>query len=232
MTIKVELGTPLLARNEEIAEEIRYLAEENHLFIINIMSSPGAGKTTLLESALGYLQKELRTAVIEGDIATTRDADRISAHGVEAVQLNTNGACHLDARMVYQAMQKLTLSQVDLLLIENIGNLVCPAEFNLGEDLRLVLLSTTEGNDKVVKYPVMFRDAQMLVLNKVDLLPYTDFSTEELERDVAGLNPALEIFYTSARLGQGIEDWAQRIIQIVRENYGVPEADHPVVEKY
>ncbi|CAA7601647.1 hydrogenase accessory protein HypB [Acididesulfobacillus acetoxydans] len=221
MTIKVDLGTPLLARNEEMAEEIRYLAAENQIFIVNIMSSPGAGKTTLLEQALGYLTKELRTAVIEGDIATTRDADRISAHGVEAVQLNTEGACHLDARMVYRAMQKLDLTQVDLLLIENIGNLVCPAEFNLGEDLRLVLLSTTEGNDKVVKYPVMFRDAQMLVINKVDLLPYTDFSREELAGDVAGLNPALEIFYTSARSGEGVENWVKRLVGLVRAKYGV-----------
>ncbi|KLU58632.1 hydrogenase isoenzymes nickel incorporation protein HypB [Peptococcaceae bacterium CEB3] len=221
MTIKVDLGTPLLARNEEMAEEIRYLAAENRLFIVNIMSSPGAGKTTLLEKSLAYLKKDLRTAVIEGDIATTRDADRISAHGVEAVQLNTDGACHLDARMVYRALQKLDLARLDLLLIENIGNLVCPAEFNLGEDLRLVLLSTTEGNDKVVKYPVMFRDAQMLVINKLDLLPYTDFSREELAKDVAGINPALEIFYTSARGGQGVEDWVKRLVGLVRAKYGV-----------
>ncbi|MHB1653115.1 MAG: hydrogenase nickel incorporation protein HypB [Desulfitobacteriaceae bacterium] len=215
MTIKIELGTPLLARNEEIAEEIRYLCEENQIYLINIMSSPGAGKTTLLEKALKYLQARLKVAVIEGDIATTRDADRISAHGVVAVQLNTNGACHLDARMVYQAIQKLDLANLNLILIENIGNLVCPAEFNLGEDLRVVLLSTAEGNDKVVKYPVMFRDSQILVLNKKDLLPYTDFSIEELERDIQTINPNMEIFYVSARLDEGVEDWANRLVQIV-----------------
>lgn len=218
MTIKVELQTPILARNEEAAEEIRYICQQHHIFLVNIMSSPGAGKTTLLEKALRYLSRELRTAVIEGDIATTRDADRISAQGVEAVQLNTHGACHLDARMVYQALKKLEWSQLDLILIENIGNLVCPAEFNLGEDLRVVLLSTTEGNDKIVKYPVMFRDAQMLVLNKVDLLPYTDFSKAEMEQDLAGLNPGMEIFYVSARLEQGVEEWANRLIKLVKRS--------------
>lgn len=214
MTITVELGTSLLARNEEMAEEIRYLCQDHGIFLINIMSSPGAGKTTLLEKGLKYLKTKLRVAVIEGDIATTRDADRISAQGIEAVQLNTNGACHLDARMVYQAMKKLDLSALDLILVENIGNLVCPAEFNLGEQLRIVLLSTAEGNDKIVKYPVMFRDAQMFVLNKIDLLPYTDFNLTELEKDLRAINPELEIFHVSARSEQGVEGWANRIISL------------------
>lgn len=218
MTITVELGTPLLARNEEIAEEIRYLCQENGIYLVNIMSSPGAGKTTLLEKGIKFLQAKLRVAVIEGDIATTRDADRISAHGIEAVQLNTNGACHLDARMVYQAIKKLDLKNLDLILVENIGNLVCPAEFNLGERLRIVLLSTTEGNDKIVKYPVMFRDAQMFILNKIDLIPYTDFSLDELQKDLSIINPELEVFQVSARLDQGVEDWANRIINLVQEN--------------
>lgn len=214
MTITVELGTSLLARNEEMAEEIRYLCQDDGIFLINIMSSPGAGKTTLLEKGLKYLKTKLRVAVIEGDIATTRDADRISAQGIEAVQLNTNGACHLDARMVYQAMKKLDLSALDLILVENIGNLVCPAEFNLGEQLRIVLLSTAEGNDKIVKYPVMFRDAQMFVLNKIDLLPYTDFNLTDLQKDLHAINPELEIFHVSARSEQGVEDWANRIISL------------------
>lgn len=216
MTIKVELGAAILARNEEMAEEIRYLCQDHKIFLVNIMSSPGAGKTTLLEKALKYLKTQLRVAVIEGDIATTRDADRISAQGIEAVQLNTNGACHLDARMVYQAIKQLDLSALDLILVENIGNLVCPAEFNLGENLRLVLLSTTEGNDKIVKYPVMFREAHMFILNKIDLLPYTDFNLSELERDLRRLNPQLEVFHVSARLDQGIEDWANRLVSIVK----------------
>lgn len=218
MTIRVELGTSLLARNEEMAAEIRYLCQDNNIFLVNIMSSPGAGKTTLLEKSLNFLKKHIKVAVIEGDIATTRDADRISAQGINAVQLNTNGACHLDARMVYQAFQKLDLSALDLILVENIGNLVCPAEFDLGENLRIVLLSITEGNDKIVKYPVMFRDAQMFLLNKIDLLPYTDFNLAELEKDLRTINSELEVFHVSARLGLGIEAWSNRLISIVRNH--------------
>ncbi|WP_206812579.1 hydrogenase nickel incorporation protein HypB [Paradesulfitobacterium ferrireducens] len=218
MTIRVELGTSLLARNEEMAAEIRYLCQDNNIFLVNIMSSPGAGKTTLLEKSLNFLKTHIKVAVIEGDIATTRDADRISAQGINAVQLNTNGACHLDARMVYQAFQKLDLSALDLILVENIGNLVCPAEFDLGENLRIVLLSITEGNDKIVKYPVMFRDAQMFLLNKIDLLPYTDFNLAELEKDLRTINSELEVFHVSARLGLGIEAWSNRLISIVRNH--------------
>lgn len=211
MTIKVELGTTLLARNDELAAEIRYLCQENKILLVNIMSSPGAGKTTLLEKTLPKLKERVRVAIIEGDIATTRDADRISAQGVTAVQLNTNGSCHLDARMIYQAIEKLNLAQLDLIIVENIGNLVCPAEFNLGEDLRVVLLSTTEGNDKIVKYPLMFREAQILVVNKTDLLPYTDFDLKELEQDALTINPDLQIHYVSARQGQGIDEFAGQL---------------------
>jgi hydrogenase nickel incorporation protein HypB len=215
MTIKVELGTPLLARNEQAAQEIRTLCQANNIYLLNIMSSPGAGKTTLLEASLKWFKTQLRVAVIEGDIATTRDADRISAQGIPAVQLNTNGACHLDARMIYQALDSLDLANLDLIIVENVGNLVCPAEFDLGEDLRVVVLSTTEGNDKILKYPLMFQEAGMLVLNKMDLLPYTDFSVQELEQDVQGLNHGLEIFYVSASKDRGVEDWTRRIVERV-----------------
>jgi hydrogenase nickel incorporation protein HypB len=215
MTIKVELGTPLLARNEQAAQEIRTLCQANNIYLLNIMSSPGAGKTTLLEASLKWFKIQLRVAVIEGDIATTRDADRISAQGIPAVQLNTNGACHLDARMIYQALDSLDLANLDLIIVENVGNLVCPAEFDLGEDLRVVVLSTTEGNDKILKYPLMFQEAGMLVLNKMDLLPYTDFSIQELEHDVKGLNHGLEIFYVSASKDRGVEEWTRRIVERV-----------------
>jgi hydrogenase nickel incorporation protein HypB len=215
MTIKVELGTPLLARNEQAAQEIRTLCQANNIYLLNIMSSPGAGKTTLLEASLKWFKIQLRVAVIEGDIATTRDADRISAQGIPAVQLNTNGACHLDARMIYQALDSLDLANLDLIIVENVGNLVCPAEFDLGEDLRVVVLSTTEGNDKIPKYPLMFQEAGMLVLNKMDLLPYTDFSIQELEHDVKGLNHGLEIFYVSASKDRGVEEWTRRIVERV-----------------
>lgn len=211
MTIKVELGTTLLARNDELAAEIRYVCADNGIFLINIMSSPGAGKTTLLEKTLPKLKNTVRVAIIEGDIATTRDADRISAQGVTAVQLNTDGGCHLDARMIYQALQQLNLAELDLIIIENIGNLVCPAEFSLGEDLRIALLSTTEGNDKIVKYPLMFREAQILVINKTDLLPYTDFNIKELEHDVLSINPDLQIHYVSARQDTGIDSFAEQL---------------------
>ena len=222
MTITVRLDSPILLRNEEAAREIRDLCQENKIFLVNIMSSPGAGKTTLLEATLRRLDRRVRTAVIEGDLATTRDADRIAALGVPAVQLNTNGACHLDARMVLQALSQLDLANLDLVIVENVGNLVCPAEFDLGESLRVVVLSTTEGNDKVSKYPLIFRTAGLMVLNKVDLLPYTDFSVPELAADTRLINPDLEILHVSARSGDGLDAWVQRLSQTVNTVNAVP----------
>ena len=182
---------------------------------MNLMSSPGSGKTSTLERTIEILPQGLRLAVIEGDIYTTRDAERIEARGVPVVQINTAGACHLDARMIKPALGDFDLGAVDLLIVENVGNLVCPAEFDLGEDARAVVLSVTEGNDKPMKYPLVFRLAKAALINKVDLLPYTDCDLGELERDMALINPELKTFQVSARTGQGFDHWMEWLVEQV-----------------
>src|SRR5436309_4899764 len=163
------------------------------------MSSPGAGKTTLLERTITRLRGELAIGVIEGDIETSADAERIEAAGAETVQINTRGACHLEAHMIRSALAELELAHIHLLVIENIGNLVCPAAWNLGEDIRIVMVSTTEGDDKPAKYPQMFAVSQVMVVNKIDLLPHVDYSTEKVRRQALAINPNLRIFEVSCR---------------------------------
>ncbi len=207
--VKVRLATPMLQENDEVARENRNLFRERGIFVLNLMSSPGSGKTSTLERTIEHLPEGLRLAVIEGDIYTTRDAERIEARGVPVVQINTAGACHLDARMIKPALEDFDLGAVDLLIVENVGNLVCPAEFDLGEDARAVVLSVTEGNDKPMKYPLIFRLSRAALINKIDLLPYTDCDMAELERDMAMINPELKTFQVSARTGQGFEHWLE-----------------------
>jgi hydrogenase nickel incorporation protein HypB len=197
----------MLQENDEVARENRTLFQERGIFVLNLMSSPGSGKTSTLERTIEQLPDGLRLAVIEGDIYTTRDAERIEARGVPVVQINTAGACHLDARMIKPTLDDFDLGAIDLLIVENVGNLVCPAEFDLGEDARAVVLSVTEGNDKPMKYPLIFRLARAALINKIDLLPYTDCDLAELERDMAMINPELKMFQVSARTGQGFEAW-------------------------
>ncbi|ABZ84056.1 hydrogenase accessory protein hypb [Heliomicrobium modesticaldum Ice1] len=205
--MQIKLGQNLLGANGVIAGEIRRLMEEKGIFLLNLMSSPGAGKTTLLEKTLTALKDRLRLAVIEGDVATTKDAERIARLGISVVQINTHGACHLDAAMVRDVLPAFDLDSLDLLIVENVGNLVCPAEFDLGESMKVVVLSTTEGNDKVLKYPLMFREADALLLNKIDLLPFTDFHLDELADDLGRIHPGLPRFDLSARTGEGMERW-------------------------
>jgi len=183
------------------------------------MSSPGSGKTSILEKVIGRLKNELRIAVIEGDIYTTKDAERIEAQGVEVVQINTGGACHLDGDMIKGALDELNLDAIDLLVIENVGNLVCPAEFEIGEDIKISVLSTTEGNDKPLKYPLMFEKSSAVILNKVDLIEYTNFSKEEFYKDINALNSNAKIFETSCINEKGIEElclWINEKIMIKR----------------
>ena len=182
---------------------------------INLMGSPGAGKTSLLESVMALLSPTLQVAVIEGDLFTTKDAERVAALGIPAVQINTRGACHLDGSMMEGALGQLDLDGIDLLIIENIGNLVCPAEFDLGEDFRLCLLSVTEGEDKISKYPLMFKDANAVVLNKVDLLPYVDFDREQFYQDLTLLNPKATILELSCRTAAGLTELVEWIKQCV-----------------
>ncbi|MCX5716756.1 MAG: hydrogenase nickel incorporation protein HypB, partial [Nitrospirae bacterium] len=169
--MKVKVVTRILEANERIAAENRRLFDEAMVYVINLMSAPGAGKTSLLEKTIKELNGKIKTAVIEGDIAGTSDSERISSLGVPVIQINTGGACHLDANMINEVLESLPLKEIDLLFVENVGNLVCPAEFNIGEDMKVMLLSITEGDDKPLKYPLMFQESSALILNKIDLLP-------------------------------------------------------------
>ena len=197
----------VLKANDEIAAENKRFFADHGILAINMMSSPGAGKTTLIENTIKALNDKFRIAVIEGDIQTTFDADRISATGALAAQINTEGGCHLDANMVGQALQQMDLDSVDAVIIENVGNLVCPAGYDLGEDARVVLLSTTEGDDKPLKYPLMFDIATALVINKTDLLPYVDCDTSKIRAGATKINPDVDIFEVSCKTGNGLGEW-------------------------
>ena len=205
--MKVKVVADILSANERIAEENRRLFRENGVFVINLMSSPGAGKTTLLEKTLAALREKYRIGVIEGDVATTADAERIEKTGVPVVQINTGSMCHLDGNMIKNALDEFDMKALDLLIVENVGNLVCPAEFNVGEDCKVMLLSTAEGDDKPLKYPLMWRESSALIINKTDLIPYTNFSLDKATKDSRTINPKLEIFPLSCRTGEGLPAW-------------------------
>lgn len=204
--MKVKVATKILEANDRIALENRRLFDKAGVFVINLMSAPGAGKTSLLEKTLEQ-KTDLKIGVIEGDIAGTDDAERVERLGAPVVQINTGGACHLDANMIYEVLGELPLETLDILVIENVGNLVCPAEFKVGENMKVMLLSITEGHDKPLKYPLMFQESSALVLNKIDLVPYTNVDMEKIRKDALSLNPGLKIFEVSCRTGQGIGEW-------------------------
>ena len=197
----------VLEKNDAIAAANRARFAAEGLFVLNIVSSPGAGKTTLLERTLERLKGHWRVGVIEGDVQTDLDARRVAEYGVPVVQIVTNGGCHLEANLVQRALDQLDLQALDLLIIENVGNLVCPANYDLGEAMKVVVLSTTEGEDKPLKYPGMFRNASVLVINKIDLLPYVDVDLEAIRRHARQINPNLRIFEVSCKTGAGLPDW-------------------------
>lgn len=197
----------ILEANQRIADQNREIFDRNHLLVINLMSSPGAGKTSLLEVTIDRLQDRVRIGVIEGDIQSSLDALRIAAKGVQAVQVNTDGACHLDGNMIREAMNQLDLSVLDLLIVENVGNLVCPAEFNVGEHMKIMLLSVAEGDDKPSKYPLMFQESSVLIINKIDLLPYVNCSVDKIRDSVSHLHADMVIFEVSCRTGDGLDTW-------------------------
>ena len=180
---------------------------EAGVYVINLMGAPGAGKTSLLVDTILRLRDKVRIGVIEGDIAGTDDAERINETGVPVVQINTGGACHLDANMISEVLPDLPLHDLDYLIVENVGNLVCPAEFSIGEDVKIMVLSLTEGDDKPLKYPLMFRKSAALLLNKVDLLPHIDVDMDKIHRHVTSLNPEIKIFPISCRTGKGCSNW-------------------------
>jgi hydrogenase nickel incorporation protein HypB len=197
----------ILSANDRLAEENRTRLDNTSVYAINLMASPGAGKTSLIEHTIKHLNGKLRLAVVDGDIATSIDADRAAAAGAEAVQINTGGECHLDAVMLQGALNQLELAKYDLLLVENVGNLICPAAFKLGTHLNVLIASIPEGDDKPYKYPPMYRGVDALVINKIDLLPYIDFDMQYFQRGVEVLNPGLVTFPLSCRTGEGLEAW-------------------------
>ncbi|MBT3601890.1 MAG: hydrogenase nickel incorporation protein HypB [Candidatus Latescibacteria bacterium] len=197
----------LMAANDDFAGQIRSLLAQKNIPMFNLIGGPGCGKTTLLEQTISAVASDLRLAVIEGDIATPRDAERIAEAGAESIQINTQGSCHLDANLVLRALEELDLVQADLVVVENVGNLVCPAEFDIGEHAKVGMLSVTEGDDKVLKYPLLFREAKVVILNKVDLLPYVSFDRSRFYDDLKQLNGKAQIIEISATTGDGMETW-------------------------
>jgi len=208
MNIKViQVGEKILGKNEDKAKENKKRLDERKILTVNIMSSPGAGKTSFILSTIKQLSKKYKVAVIEGDVASSVDAEKVNAVGAPVVQINTGGGCHLDAFMVEEGLDNLPLENIDLLFIENVGNLICPNAYLLGEDIRLMIASLPEGDDKPYKYPAMFADSDVVILNKTDLQPYLDFNEKAFRKVVDGLNPDVIIFLVSCKMGTGLKEW-------------------------
>ena len=207
--MKINVMQDVLQANDRIAGENRQLFRKNRNLVLNLMSSPGAGKTSLLEKTAEKLAGKLRMGVVVGDIETTRDADRISRFNVPAIQLTTGTACHLDANMVASALPHLQLDKLDVLVVENVGNLVCPAEFVVGEDYKIMILSVTEGDEKPLKYPLMFKESALMLINKIDLLQYTNFNLEEAKGNARKINPSIDIIEISCTKGTGLDAWIE-----------------------
>ena len=203
----ITIERKVLEKNDEIAVRNRSLFEEQGIYALNLVSSPGAGKTSILEKTFQELRSEMHVAVIEGDVQTDLDAQRVSRYGVPVVQIVTLGGCHLDASLIQDALAKLDLTGVELLFIENVGNLVCPSNYDLGEAMKVVVLSTTEGDDKPLKYPAMIRNSSVLLINKTDLIPYVSCDLDVLRNNALKINPDLKIFELSCVTGEGMSDW-------------------------
>jgi hydrogenase nickel incorporation protein HypB len=218
MSPRIPVVEKILSANERLAAENRARLDETGVLAINIMASPGGGKTSLIEHTIGALSSRLQVAVVDGDVATSIDADRAAAAGAVAVQINTGGECHIDAVMLQGALDELTLDQIDLLIVENVGNLICPASFALGTHKSVLIASVPEGDDKPYKYPGMYRGVDALVINKIDLLPYVDFDMEYFKRGVEILNPGLVTFPLSCRTGEGLETWFNWVIDALAEH--------------
>ena len=205
--MKISVVRDILEANDRIAQENRAIFDENNLMVINLMSSPGAGKTSLLEKTIDSLKNDLKIGVIEGDIQSSKDAERIAQKEIPVVQINTGGACHLDGNMIRDTFKEFNFEDLDLLVVENVGNLVCPAEFKVGEDFKAMILSVPEGDDKPSKYPLMFHESKVLLINKIDLIPYLDCNIENIKKEALKVNPHLTIFEISCKSGEGLETW-------------------------
>lgn len=214
---KVNVRENILSENDRVAAENRALFADAGVLVLNLISSPGSGKTTLLEGTLDRLPDGVRALVIEGDVSTDRDIERVRARGADGVQINTAGGCHLSARMIADVLPSLDIASADVVFIENVGNLICPSTYDLGEDAKVVLLATTEGDDKPMKYPAIFHEATLAVINKVDLLPHLSYDTAKVEREIEVLNAACAIMRVSALRGDGMDLWIDWISARLRE---------------
>jgi hydrogenase nickel incorporation protein HypB len=225
MAVKtINVNRDILEVNEALALNLKRSFQSNGTFVINLMAAPGAGKTSTILRLIESLSGKLKMGVIEGDIASDVDSRRIQQENVDVVQINTDGACHLDANMITAACSGLGIEGKDLVIIENVGNLVCPAEFNLGENLKVMILSVPEGHDKPLKYPLMFTESQVLLINKVDLVPYTDFNMEEFQKTVIAMNPDIKMFPVSAKTGEGfkeVSEWIREQVKVSKHNQGL-----------
>jgi len=217
-TKRIEIVQDILTVNDQIAEETNRLLHSKHIFSVNIMASPGAGKTSVILRTLQELTPEIKCAVLEGDTApVTIDAEKVSGIGIPAIQINTGGDCHLNANLVRKGMQALDLNALDFILVENVGNLICPASWKLGTDINVVIASIPEGDDKPYKYPNIYRGIQALVINKIDLKPYVDFNLSYFKAGILALNPDVRFFEVSAKTGEGISEWAVWLKKQIKE---------------
>lgn len=207
--MEIQVMKNILGENDRIAAENREMFKGLGVYVLNLMGSPGSGKTSVLEKTMERLKGEVSMAVIEGDLFTSKDAERIAKHEVPVIQINTSGGCHLDAAMVQKVAEKMDLAALDLLIVENVGNLVCPAEFDVGEDAKGVVLSITEGDDKPLKYPLVFKESAVALLNKVDLLPYCNFNLKGAREDILALHPGMQVIEASCVTGEGLEAWCR-----------------------
>jgi hydrogenase nickel incorporation protein HypB len=213
----ITIERKVLEKNDEVARQNREVFDDHGIFVLNMVSSPGAGKTSILERTLEELREKLRIAVIEGDVQTDLDARRIAKYNVPAVQIVTRGGCHLEANLVKEAIGSLKIDSIDLLIIENVGNLVCPSNYDLGEAMKVVVASTTEGDDKPLKYPAMFRNASVLIINKIDLLPYLPCNLATLKDNALKINPSLTVFEVSCTSKQGITEWCEWLLENTKQ---------------
>lgn len=208
--MEIKVVQKVLDVNDAMAEQTREFLKGRGIYLLNLMSAPGSGKTTILEKTLGPLNRDVKTGVVVGDIATTNDSDRLAKSGVPVVQINTEpfgGDCHLTAHVVREGLNQLDLQSLDLVIVENLGNLVCPAEFDIGQDARAVVISVTEGEDKPIKYPLMFRISDVAIINKIDLVPHLEVDIEAYRKNILSIKPDMIIFEVSAKTGQGMDEW-------------------------
>jgi hydrogenase nickel incorporation protein HypB len=205
--MEIKILKNILDRDRDKADEVRVLLGEKNIRMVNLISSPGAGKTTLLERTCEKLCGKIRIAVIEGDITTDLDGQRLKKYDIPIVVINTEGGCHLDSHSISKVLPEFDLDALDLIFVENVGNLICPSHFDLGETCKIAMVSTTEGDEKVIKYPMLFREAKAIILNKTDLIPYTNFNLERFKKDVDQINPLVPLIQVSCTRGDGLEDW-------------------------